>query len=123
MSAAIAGEWYIEVADIEVFDGEHNLTRRVMTANGETLCVKVRVFAGDTRVRTERKLHAMTLARSFVLSPMIHVAASGDVVIEREGHLVWVTDWLVGDQWVEVPRPDAHLCNDLAWVAGGLASL
>ncbi len=119
--------WGAVVERADAFDGEYDLTRRCTLASGDVVAVKVRSAEGDARPRTDRELDAAELASVSLPVAAARPAQDGSRVIEHEGHLVWVTDWLRGERWVDVPRPDDDLCRGLGRVAaqmvGALESL
>lgn len=113
----IADRWGLEVAAVDNFDGEHDLTRRLSLASGGFACAKVRNAAGDARRRTERELTAASLAATALPTASTWLTDDGANVVEYRGQLVWVTEWLGGIRWIDVPRPDDVLCRELGRTA------
>ncbi|NDH76470.1 MAG: hypothetical protein EBY52_07035, partial [Actinobacteria bacterium] len=113
----IADRWGLEVAAVDNFDGEHDLTRRLSLASGGFACAKVRNAAGDARRRTERELTAASLAATALPTASTWLTDDGANIVEYRGQLVWVTEWLGGIRWIDVPRPDDVLCRELGRTA------
>ncbi len=116
----LTDRWGLDIARSENFDGEFDLTRRLTLDSGEMVGVKVRRADTDAVARAERELDAGELASSSLPTARARLAVDGSRVVEHDGHLVWVTDWLHGVRWVDVRRPDDDLCRDLGRVAAAM---